>query len=383
MRVLNVGKKAGCLLIILLLFFANQSPILAKAASKESAQSAILIDLSTGRPLYEKNAHQKLKIASITKVMTAVIAIESGKLNKQVKVSRLASHTEGSSLYLKEGETIPLKELVIGLMLRSGNDAAVAIAEGVGGSIQGFTQMMNAKCKELGMTDTHFENPHGLDAPTHYSTAYDMAILTKYAMTLPVFKKIAGTTTYHAKKDSDSIDRYWRNKNKLLFSYPYITGGKTGYTTGARRTLITTAEKDGKQLAVVTLNDGNDWHDHRNLYEWGFRTFKMRTLVTKGELNQSAIPELNEPVFVHRTVRILLSKKEFGKVQTQLFIKSPKRFHAFSAHNIAGYLTFKLENKQLAKVPVYKGASADKHSGFWETAKNIIRRLTSIGESGD
>lgn len=162
-----------------------------------SAKSAVLMDQNSGRILYEKDPHEIKRIASITKIMTAIVAIESGKLNDTVKVSERAVHTEGSSLYLQPGEKIKLKDLVYGLMLRSGNDAAVAIAEHVGGSVEGFVFLMNQKAKEIGMKNTHFSNPHGLDdSDDHFSTAYDMALLTKYAMQNKTYRKIAGTKVY-------------------------------------------------------------------------------------------------------------------------------------------------------------------------------------------
>lgn len=383
MSLYRLIKKWTFLSVVLIMVFTNINVGQAKTVSKESAKSAILIDLSTGRPLYEKNAHEKLKIASITKVLTAVLAIESGRMNQTVKISRNAARMEGSSVYLQEGETIPLKDIVMGLMLRSGNDAATAIAEAVGGSVKGFVQLMNEKAKELGMTDTHFANPHGLDDPLHYSTAYDMALLTRYAMTLPAFRKITSTTSYHSKGDGDSIDRYWKNKNKLLFSYPYITGGKTGYTTGARRTLITTASKDGRRFAVVTLNDGNDWRDHRHLYEWAFQTFQMTTLIKTGKLATGAIPGLKEPVYSHKTIRVPLSAKEVKQLKATIFIKSVTLTDRLYKNKIAGNLTFSLNNSTLCQIPLYYHQSSAKPSSFWELIKATINRLTNFGAPND
>lgn len=259
---------------ILLVGLIVISPLHSFAKPSVSAVNAVLINESTGEVLFEKNAHEKQKIASITKIMTAIIAIESGQMNETVTISKQAVYTEGSSIYLKQGQKVLLKDLVYGLMLRSGNDAAVAISEHVGGSVEGFVYLMNKKARWIGMTNTHFENPSGLDGEEHYSTAYDMALLMQYAMNNKIFEKITGTEMYK----SGSWDYAWKNKNKLLTTlYEYCTGGKTGYTKSAGRTLVSTASKDGMDLIAVTLQDPNDWIDHINLYKWGFKTTEKQT----------------------------------------------------------------------------------------------------------
>lgn len=256
-------------------------PIHGHAAPDVSAQQAVLIEQSSGRVLFAKNADEQASIASITKVMTAIIAIESGKMNEKATISRNAIYTEGSSIYLEQGEEMFLKDLVYGLMLRSGNDAAVAIAEYVGGSEEGFVYLMNEKAKWLGMTNTHFDNPHGLDSETHYSSAHDMAILMQYAMENPVFQEISGSKRYL----SENRSYYWQNKNKLLtIFYEYCTGGKTGYTKQTGRTLLTTAEKDGMKLIAVTLDAPDDWNDHMAMFEWGFEQFEMKEVDQNGEV---------------------------------------------------------------------------------------------------
>ncbi len=233
-----------------------------------SANNAVLIDQLSGKVLYEKNAHEKQSIASITKVMTAIIAIESGQIDETATTSRKAVYTEGSSIYLEQGEKMKVEDLVYGLMLRSGNDSAVAISEHVGGSVEGFVYLMNEKARWLGMTNTHFANPHGLESDDHYSTAYDMALLMRYAMDNKQFRKISGTTLHQAESRSYA----WRNKNKLLTQYyDYCIAGKTGFTRKAGRTLLTAAEKGNSGLIAVTLNAPDDWQDHIGMYEWGFK----------------------------------------------------------------------------------------------------------------
>lgn len=256
-------------------------PIHGHAAPDVSAQQAVLIEQSSGRVLFAKDADEQASIASITKVMTAIIAIESGEMNEKATVSRNAIYTEGSSIYLEQGEEMSLTDLVYGLMLRSGNDAAVAIAEHVGGSEEGFVYLMNEKAKWLGMKNTHFDNPHGLDSETHYSSAHDMAILMQYAMENPVFQEISGSKRYL----SENRSYYWQNKNKLLtIFYEYCTGGKTGYTKQTGRTLLTTAEKNGMELIAVTLDAPDDWQDHMAMFEWGFEQFEMKEVDQNGEV---------------------------------------------------------------------------------------------------
>ena len=251
------------LLIVLFLLIQLFFPINGQAAPSVSANNAVLIEQSTGRVLYEKSAHEKQSIASITKIMTAIIAIESGKLNEKATVSRNAVYTEGSSIYLEQGEKIKLEDLVYGLMLRSGNDSAVAIAEHVAGSVEGFAFLMNEKAKWLGMTNTNFENPHGLDSDKHYSSAYDMAVLMQYAMENEKFREITGATSFKSENRTYS----WQNKNKLLTRlYEYCTGGKTGFTKATGRTLLSTASKDGIDLISVTLNAPDDGNDHISMF---------------------------------------------------------------------------------------------------------------------
>jgi len=253
-------------------------------AIETSARSAILMDIDTNRVLYEKNINEVRSVASISKIMTAVIAIESGKLDNKVIIGDEIKKAYGSGIYIKEGEELTLRALVYGLMLRSGNDAALAIAKYVGGSIENFVSLMNKKAKEIGMNNTTFNNPSGLDEDKgNYSTAYDMAILTSYAMKLEDYRIITSAKKYILTTNKNVYS--WINKNKLLSIYKYATGGKTGFTEIAKRTLVTTASKNNMNLVVVTLNDGNDWQDHQNLFEYGFNNYTKLKILEKGEIN--------------------------------------------------------------------------------------------------
>ncbi|MBA4495651.1 D-alanyl-D-alanine carboxypeptidase family protein [Paenactinomyces guangxiensis] len=250
----------------------------------EGAQSAILMDAVSGRVLYEKEADKEMLIASLTKIMTAIVAIENGKMDELVTVGPNAVGVEGSSIYLKLGERVPLSTLLYGLMLRSGNDAAVAIAEYIGGSVEGFAYMMNEKAEYLGLQHTHFVNPHGLDAKNHYSSARDLAILTAYAMKNPIFREIVKTEVKVVSWPGEKWHRKFYNKNKMLRFYQWADGVKTGYTKKAKRTLVSSASKEGTQLITVTLNDGDDWRDSMMMLEYGFQHYDLVPVLKKGQV---------------------------------------------------------------------------------------------------
>ena len=274
-----------CFSTTLLLF-----PNIGQAQISISAHNSVLMELSTGRVLFDKRAHERQSVASLTKVMTAIIAIESDQFSEQVTTSRRAIYTTGSSIYLEQGEKMTLEDLTYGLMLRSGNDAAVAIAEHIGGSVEGFVHLMNEKAQWIGMTNTNFANPHGLEDEDHYSSAYDLALLMRYAMNNETFRKISATKSYR----SNNRSYYWFNKNKLLTQfYEYCTGGKTGFTKKAGRTLVTTAKHNNMELVAVTLNAPNDWQDHIHLYDWGFNNFEL-TLIDNNLFMPNIFIQVNE-----------------------------------------------------------------------------------------
>jgi D-alanyl-D-alanine carboxypeptidase (penicillin-binding protein 5/6) len=258
--------------------------VVAEAPSiSTNAEAAALIDVSSGRILYSHNGEKSLRIASLTKIMTAIVAIEAGSLSDKVKVSGKAFGVEGSSIYLRLGEEMSLEHMLYGLMLRSGNDAATAIAEHVGGSLDGFVMMMNEKAEQLGMSHSHFENPHGLDSKQHYSSANDMALLTAYALQNPVFRNIVKTPSITVPNSYEKWDHRWRNKNKMLILYEGADGVKTGFTKLSNRTLVSSATRNGQQLAAVTLNDGSDWMDHTKLLDYGFKHYPLQVIHPSGE----------------------------------------------------------------------------------------------------
>ncbi len=264
--VLIVRTLISCLCLSAVLLGA---PV--KQAPAISAASAVLI-AENGEIIYEKNADAQKPIASTTKIMTAIVVIENCELDETVEITSESCNIEGSSMYLKAGESYTVWELLQGLMLVSGNDAAVALALHTAGSIEKFAELMNEKCRELGMDNSQFKNPHGLSEDGHYSTAADLAKLMAYCMENPEFARLSATKSYSIGEHS------FVNHNKLLQICPGCVGGKTGFTMAAGRCLVSACERDGDRFVCVTLNAPNDWDDHMDLYDWAFSQYSMRDL---------------------------------------------------------------------------------------------------------
>ncbi|WP_186328568.1 D-alanyl-D-alanine carboxypeptidase family protein [Bacillus sp. X1(2014)] len=370
--------------LIVSLFIAN-IPQKVEASVSVSAASAVLIEQKSGRILYEKDAHTKRRIASITKIMTAKLAIESGKMNEYVKVSEQATRAEGSSVYLKPGEKIKLKDLVYGLMLRSGNDTAVAIAEYVGGSVEGFAYLMNQKAKQIGMLNTHFSNPHGLDDhEDHYSTAYDMAVLMRYAMQDKTFKKISGTKVYRAPNPTEDWDRVWKNKNRLLTKYKYTTGGKTGYTKRAKRTLVTTATKGDMSLIAVTLNGPDDWNDHISMYESGFKGFDMAEVLAEGKIDGIKTKVYKNHLYVKKSIVYPVTSEEVDlfSIKYKLNKPTPKFDNDKKNDAVVGKAEVYLDGRVVQETPIYYQNVPVKKEGLFDFVKKIFLIFIGVQANG-
>ena len=271
--------KKTILIFILLYFFAVTTPYEADALSP-SAQSAVVIDGNGGVVAFEKDAHTRRGMASTTKIMTALIAIENYPLEKEFTVSDKALGVEGSSIYLKSGEKFTMKQLLYALLLQSANDAAAAIAIEVAGSVDGFADLMNNKARELGLTNTHFTNPHGLYDENHYTSAYDLAVITKHALENPDFKEIVSTYKAAIPYNGSENGRVLVNHNKLLKQYDGAIGVKTGFTKMTGRCLVSAAEKDGTTMIAVTLNAPDDWNDHKKMLDYGFEKLQTYRLAS-------------------------------------------------------------------------------------------------------
>lgn len=267
-----------CWAILLVMFVFHAADAASAATGPEIVgEAAVLVSNSSGQTLWEKNPHRQMYPASTTKTLTAVIALENSNLTDLVRVPREACGVEGSAIGLQEGEIITMEDLLYALMLNSGNDVAIAIAHHVGGSVDAFVSMMNLKAAQLGAVNSHFTNPNGLPDPNHYSTAYDLALITGYAMRHPDFRRIVQTKTTNIKREVPEAQTYLLNHNKMLWRYEGATGVKTGYTDAAGQCLIATAVRQGRELTAVVLGSqgASIWDDVQALLDYGFSAFNQ------------------------------------------------------------------------------------------------------------
>ncbi|MBE6949353.1 MAG: D-alanyl-D-alanine carboxypeptidase [Ruminococcaceae bacterium] len=338
-------------------------------ANAISAESCILIDADSGKALYEYNADNRMLIASTTKIMTALVALEKGDLKDEVRITKDSCNVEGSSMYLKQGDTITLEQLIYGMMLVSGNDAASAVAYHIAGSIEAFAELMNDKAAELRLKNTSFTNPHGLDHENHYSTARDMAIIMQAAMENKDFVRITSTK-------SITIDGItYTNHNKLLSICEGITGGKTGYTKAAGRTLVSSCQRNGMSLICVTLNDPDDWDDHIAIYEQAFQEYERVTVADSG----AVYAEL--PVIAGEdcdTVKIKPAETVTVTVKAESEIEITNDLPRFVYAEItegekAGTLTWTVNGETAGEVELVYAESAEREEpedkGFFEELK--------------
>lgn len=277
-------KRIFFLLLCVTLF----SVAIPKSCHALSAHSAVLIDANTGRVLYSHNADKKMGMASTTKIVTAITALENGDISSVAKVSGNAYGVEGSSMYLVLGEELSLENLLWGLMLVSGNDAATAVAEHISGSVDAFSVLMNKTAEKIGAKNSNFTNPHGLSDDNHYTTATDLAKITAYALKNPKFREIVSTRTKSIPWKDHDYNRYMVNHNKFLTMYEGCIGVKTGFTKATGRCLVTAVEKNGMQFVCVTLNAPDDWNDHKALYDNAFSEYMPHKIKSKDEFVVSA-----------------------------------------------------------------------------------------------
>ena len=267
-------KKIVFFVVLLTTVFCIISfPCSALSKPNISAKSACLYDVDNACFIINKEMNMRLPMASTTKIMTALIAIEECELNKLISVPREAVGIEGSSVYLKEGDLITVKDLIYSVLLQSANDAATALAIYISGDTRTFSDLMNKRAREIGLSDTSFENPHGLDSESHYTTAHDLALLAACAIKNDVFLQISSTYKYEF--NIDEAPRVLVNHNKLIRAYSGTFGIKTGYTKKSGRCLVSYASRNGKNLICVTLNDPNDWNDHKNMLDYGFNLSQL------------------------------------------------------------------------------------------------------------
>ena len=335
------------------------------SAGAVSAKRAYVLDGVSGRVLFEKNPDEQSLIASTTKIMTALIVCEQCNVLDRMRIPKEAVGIEGSSMYLKEGEVLTLQELLYGLMLSSGNDAAVALAIYCGGTVEGFAGLMNDKARILGLQNTHFENPNGLDSPGHYSTARDLAVLAEYAMENPIFAKTVSAKTVKVG------ERYLTNHNKLLWRVEGADGVKTGFTKAAGRILVSSATRDGRRILAVTIDDPSDWQDHAALLEAGFSRFSHQRIVTGGDSLGTVDVVGGESCRVE-----ILAAEDFDyplaeEERPVTVIPGAGFVYAPAVEGAeAGFAYVLINGKAVGKVPTVYGATVEQtkteEKGFWE-----------------
>ncbi|MGE5589773.1 MAG: D-alanyl-D-alanine carboxypeptidase family protein [Bacillota bacterium] len=305
-----------------------RDPADASRPPKVLADAAVLMDGRTGKVLFDKNGRRKMAPASTTKVMTAILAIERGNLDDVVEVSRRAASLHGSTMGLRAGQRYTLRELLAGLLLRSGNDAAVAIAERVGGSVDNFVAMMNEKAIDIGAVNTHFANPHGLDNPNHYTTVEDMALMTRYAMRLPVFADLVSSKERSVEPEDRKGEQLLRNTNRLLWLYSWVDGVKTGTTGRAGQCLVASATRDGQRLIAVVFHSRDRWQDAVQLLDYGYKNFVSVHMASSGEQVETVRVRGGEvarlPVVVGEELAVALPRRagEVPVVQMQVEVDS-------------------------------------------------------------
>ena len=352
------GAAAALLAVALLI------PVKAEAVS---ARRAYVLDAVSGRALFARNADERSLIASTTKIMTALIVCEQCNVLDRMRIPKEAVGIEGSSMYLKEGEVLTLQELLYGLMLSSGNDAAVALAIYCGGTVEGFAELMNDKARILDLSGTHFENPNGLDSPGHYSTARDLAVLAAYAMKNPVFYKTVSA------KNVKVGERYLTNHNKLLWRLEGADGVKTGFTKAAGRILVSSATRQGRRIIGVTIDAPDDWNDHCQLLNDGFSRYQDRLIVEAGQcvgtLEVLGGDSCRVQVLTAEDFSYALAKEE----EPTLVLPGPGFVYAPAVEGAdAGFAYVLIDGTAIGKVPVVYGATVEKKT---EQKKGFLYRL--------
>jgi len=341
---------------------------------QSSGKAAVLMDGGSGRILYEKNSHEKLPIASTTKIMTAIVALENGNLNDVVSIPPEASGVEGSSVWLSPGENHSLKDLLYALMLRSGNDAATAIAIHIGGSVEGFVNMMNNTAKKIGANNTHFVNPHGLHDDNHYSTAYDLALIASYALKNPIFEEIVSTKYYTMPWEGHEWDRTLKNKNKILWTYEGANGVKTGFTKKAGRCFVGAAKRNGMQLVAVVLDCGPMFEESTSLMDYGFEHYSNINIVKQGEFIKS-LPVIKGTqdkvdVVAGQEYSVALNNIEQKYIQTRFIIPDSLEAPVEKGKRI-GTLNVYLKNELIREIPVITSESVKKKT-IWDLLDKMI-----------
>lgn len=333
--------------VILLLFPLN--------VFADGGYSSIVMDMDSGRVLYERNAYSKNLIASTTKIMTAIVTIENSDLNRKLVVGDEILEMYGTNIYLEVGEEMTVMDLLYGLMLRSGNDASVVLSKNVFKDETEFVYKMNEKAKSLGMTNSIFYNPHGLDEETeNYSTAYDMAILAKYAFKNKIYRKIISTKKYMTKSNLKSYT--WYNRMNLINSYKYCIGGKNGYTPKAGKSLVSYASNGDLNLLIVSLDDSDIYDNHKKLYNICFKKYKNYTIIDKTNftIDKSFV---DKDIYINESFKYPLMEDELEKISTLIQINH--------SGNSVGSIVIKYNSKDIGRLKIYSKEKKKKDNNIF------------------
>lgn len=364
-------RKLVSLIFTLVILLGIPLPVKAESAAmpEVSAKSAVILDALTGRVIWEKNGEERLPMASTTKIMTALLTLEQPGLDEMFEVDADAIRVEGSSMGLTEGAIVSLRTLAAGMLLPSGNDAANAAAVRIAGSIPEFVIMMNRRAAQLGLSDTNFETPSGLDGQNHYTTAKDLARLARAALQNEDFRAICSQSSMKVSFGNPPADRWLTNHNRLLKEYEGCIGVKTGFTKKAGRCLVSAAERDGLTLICVTLNDPDDWADHTALLDAAFAALKPAAepnfpgyiSLVGGEKDAVSLkPGETEPLF--------LTEEEASRLETEIFL--PKFLYApVTAGQEVGEIRYILDGETIdtrALVASENVTVLEKEPDFWE-----------------
>jgi D-alanyl-D-alanine carboxypeptidase (penicillin-binding protein 5/6) len=358
-------RPAFLILIIALATCLTAQPAASAPPPPVSAQAAILLDAKTGQILYDKNSHARHAPASTTKIMTALLALESGRLGDKVKVSPQAAATRGSSMYLYAGQTLTLEELITGLMMRSGNDAAVAIAEHLAGSVEAFVELMNKRAAVIGAVDTHFRNPHGLSAGGHYSTAFDLAWIARAALANPAFAAIVSTKEISIEwqdRRGREKDISLRNTNRLLWMLEEADGVKTGTTSEAGPCLVSSATRGNHKLIAVVLHDHSRWYDSMQLLKYGFDSFELYDFADRGDVLASLPVEhgLSQAVdaVVADTAALVIKSDDYPRVAVEVDLPEKVKAPVYRGQKL-GEIVFFLDEKAVKTVDLLAARDVD------------------------
>ena len=363
-------KKAVTVLFLIPLF-----AVITFAVPDVNAASAIVMNADTHEVVFEKSAYKRRSMASTTKIMTALIAVESGRTLETVKITPEMTGADGTSIGLKSGYEVKLIDLLYGLMLESGNDAADAVAVYLAGSRKDFAALMNKRASQLGMKNTNFVTPSGLDDENHYTTAYDMALLGSYAVKNPAFCALCSTRTKTVSLISPDINMTFSNHNRLLSSYQGALGIKTGFTKKSGRCLVSAAERDGVCFVCVTLNDGDDWNDHRKMLDYAFEKVSTEVLSVKNSYEVSVYGSSVKSVTVKTSDKAVYSyctnkKAVTAKVILPRFVYAPVK-----NGDVIGKIEYYLENLKIAEQNLVCRQDVSSSEPSFVPKKGLFRRI--------